>query len=81
MILNVLADAVIALGGVVIGLVNAAWSHVDTTVFGTAVYWYSRLNDWMPISDLALMLTIVASLATVSQVLKYGLKIIDWVRG
>lgn len=77
MIPDILSEATISVGTPAVDGINALWSHVDVNLFIQAVSWFDRLNEWLPISDMAIMIAISVTLGVVAQGIKWGVKAIE----
>ena len=77
MIPNIISEGAISVGTPVLNGINSLWSNVDVSLFSNAVLWFDRLNEWLPISDMAIMLTISVALGVITQAIKWGSKAIE----
>ncbi len=73
MIGNAILDFVTVRVHSLINTLNGIWHSVDTSQFQAGWAWVKTFDEWVPISDMAIMLGIVATLVALSLALKVGL--------
>lgn len=77
-IADYLAQALISLVNWLVAAVNAAWNVIDWSQATSAFAFFAKLDAWVPVATLATTFTILLSVATVSTLIKFGQKVIDW---
>jgi hypothetical protein len=82
MIVNAVLALVHTLVSWLVAIVNLLWGYViDTSIVSSVWSVFSRVNEWIPVSDAFVIVGIVGLVAGWSSAVKWGLKVVELIRG